>query len=174
VAGFAGFEGDFGISLTCAIDDVVAINGTIDGWQGTCGDRPVNVKLYTPNTADLIGSFDGIVDENGEFTIAGLPTGTYDVIAKVNGTLALGFPDYVIAAGNNDLALVGIKRGDLNGDNGINIIDFSLINASFNSVNGDANYNPLADLNCSGGVNIVDVSILSPNFLVSGASAPLN
>lgn len=177
VAGFAGFEGDFGITLTCEIDDAVSVNGTIDNWPVLCTESPVTIDLYNVDAlaGELpISSFTGVVDANGDFLIEGLPTGTYDAIIKADRTLAIGFADFVIVAGSNAVALGNVTNGDATGDNQINIFDVSLVNNAFNTEEGEAGYNPLADLNCTLGVNIFDISIVTSSFGFNGAETPLD
>ncbi|NEN25898.1 hypothetical protein G3O08_20615, partial [Cryomorpha ignava] len=172
VGGFSAGEGEFGLSVECE-NAGAALNGTVN-WNSSCGDRDGTVRLYTPNTATLIETYNITVAADGTFSIADLPTGTYDVIVKIQGYLAKGVQDVVIAAGANSLAVGAIKNGNINNDGAVNIFDVSLINAAFNTSVGNPAYNPLADLNCDGNINIFDISILNASFNQSGATAPLN
>jgi hypothetical protein len=131
------------------------------------------VSVYEPGTNTLVGSYPVTVQADGTFNTSTVPTGTYDIIVKVQGYLAKGFQDVAIALGPNALAVGAITNGDVNNNNGINIQDVSTLNAAFGSVVGAPNYNFLANLNCDNGVNIVDVSILNAGFGQTGAVAPL-
>ena len=150
----------------------VTLNGSVN-WNSSCGNRAGTVKLYTPNTATIIGTYDITVGASGAFSIENLPTGTYDVIVKVQGYLAKGKQDVEITAGANTLAMGTIGSGNVNNDNAVNFSDVSLINAVFNKSSIQTGYNPLADLNCNGSVNFQDISILNSSFNKSGAQAPL-
>ncbi len=167
--GGSTWEGDFGLSLTCTFDDTAVVEGTVD-WNGSCEERDITVDFYDPGTSDLVGSYSATVNAAGEFTIAEVMTGTFDIISKVDGYLAIGVEDVDIAGAGIGLELGPIVAGDINGDNGINIIDVSVLNAAFGSIEGDSNFNPLTDMNCDGGVNIIDVSILNGGFGMVGDS----
>lgn len=156
----------------CPLPEAAFVEGTVD-WNASCGDRALTVDFYDPGTDDLAGSYIGVVNADGTFSIPDVAVGTFDVILKVEGYLAVGVEDVEVAVGANALDLGAIMAGDINGDNGINIQDVSFVNAAFGSTIGDANYNPLADTNCNGGVNIQDVSTVNAGFGQSGASAPL-
>jgi len=58
--------------------------------------------------------------------------------------------------------------GDINGDNQVTLIDFSLLVTSYNRSAGQAEFNPLADLNGDGLVSLVDFSLLAANFNQTG------
>lgn len=67
-------------------------------------------------------------------------------------------------------------RGDLNGDNEVNITDVNLLIEAISTGNGEANY----DLNCDGSINITDLSALleiamaitpEPDFAIEGEHA---
>ncbi|NEN25911.1 hypothetical protein G3O08_20680, partial [Cryomorpha ignava] len=164
---------DINIQLDCVNNNAATLNGTVN-WNSSCGDRPATVGFYTPGTATLVATYNTTIAANGTFSIADVATGTFDVIVKVQGYLAKGIQDVVIAAGDNSLAVGAIKNGNINNDGAVNIFDVSLINAAFNTSVGNPAYNPLADLNCDGNINIFDISILNASFNQSGATAPLN
>lgn len=163
---------DVNIQLDCVNNSSGTLNGSVV-WNSSCGERDGTVNLYTPNTATLIGTYNITVGTTGAFTVAGLPIGTFDVIVNVDGYLAKGIEDVVIAAGPNSLAVGSILNGDVNNNNVVNLLDFSLLNTSFGTSVGNPSYNALADLNCDGVVNLIDVSILNVSFAQAGAVAPL-
>lgn len=174
VHGYSGLVGNYALSLNC--DLVVPEQGSIAGtvnWNSNCGQRATTVRLFTPNTNTLLGTYDVYVEADGTFAVLDLDPGTYDVIVKVNGYLAKGAQDVVVGIGATALPLGAIVNGDVNNNNSINLSDVSLVNASFGSTTSTGNYNPLADLNCSGNVNLADASLLNAGFAQSGAVAPL-
>lgn len=144
-------------------NEVAVLTGSAD-WNNSCGDRGLTVNFYEPGTNVLVISFSTSIDANGDFNLGEVPVGTFDIFAKIDGRLANGYYNETITVGANSLALGSFIPGDLNNNNGINITDFSLLNISFGSSEGDANYNFLADMNCDGNVNIIDVSILNIGF----------
>ena len=159
--------------LECVNNSAASLDGTLN-WNSNCGERAGTVKLYQPNTANLVATYSITVAADGSFSIPSVEVGTFDVIVKVNGYLAKGVQDVVLSSGANALALGAIVGGDVNGDNFVSIIDASFVNNSFGSATGGTNYNPLTDLDCNGFVNIVDFSLLNASFGQAGATAPLN
>ena len=79
--------------------------------------------------------------------------------------------NYVVSPGGDELSISGLTRGDINNNNAINIVDLSVLNASYGFSSSSGNYNYLADLNCDGAVNIVDISILNAGFGMVGDAA---
>jgi hypothetical protein len=66
-------------------------------------------------------------------------------------------------------AEMGLMRtGDCNGDNVINIRDFSILKNSFGKADGDEGYDARAELTGDGVVNIRDFSLLRGNFGIAG------
>ncbi len=134
-----------------------------------CGEREVHVFVHDPVSGALISTLSTTLDEGETLIDTDLAPGEYDIFVRVDGYLSIGFESTTLDAGSNGLELSGLVRGDINLDDSINIVDISILNAAFNSQQGDLNYNPLADLDCSGSINIVDVSIVNPGFGLVGA-----
>ncbi len=154
----------------CSGETIYApLTGNAD-WNSACGSRDMTIAFYELGTSSLVDLFNTSMASDGTFSIAEVPVGTYDIFVKIAGNLQKGYPNEVITIGANNLSLGTFIRGDLNGDNGVNIIDLSVVNAAFGSINGTPNYNPLADMNCDNGVNIIDVSILNGSFGMTGDS----
>lgn len=53
---------------------------------------------------------------------------------------------------------------DINGTGSVDIVDFSLFSAAFNTSTGDPTFDPRADLNDTGTVDIVDFTLFSTQF----------
>jgi hypothetical protein len=50
--------------------------------------------------------------------------------------------------------------GDANGDGWVNALDFSVMNAAYDSAEGDTHYNARADLTCDGRIDGDDLNVL--------------
>ncbi len=144
------------------------VEGSVD-WDSDCGDRDVEITIYTPGTNNLIATYSSLLSSVGSFDIEEIEIGNFDIYLKVEGFLATSIASVEFTPGLNNLDFGSIQPGDLNGDNGVNIIDVSVVNGAFGSSVGDGNFNHLADMNCDGGVNIIDVSILNGGFGMTGA-----
>lgn len=101
-------------------------------------------------------------DANGEFDLS-FTTIPQNVIVKIE------VPNFLVKQETFDLNSnvtyqfnSKLKIGDLNGDNIINSIDFSKLNASWLSINHNI------DLNYDGIINTIDFSLMNRNWLVQG------
>jgi hypothetical protein len=115
-----------------------------------------------------------IPDINGNFTavLGVLPSGTYNYWLKQ--------ARYLATAGT--LTLTGLcitthefgtqPAGDINNDNCVDIVDFTMLQQSFGRICGDLSYNATADYNDDCVVDVQDFTLLRSNFGTCGA-APL-
>lgn len=109
------------------------------------------------------------ITPEGTFEIPNVLVGLFDIYIKIDGYIQSESIGFELISGDNEILMSAPVSGDLNGDNGVNIVDVSVMNAAFGSNPDMPNYNYLADMNCDGGVNIVDVSILNGSFGLVGA-----
>jgi len=107
---------------------------------------------------------------DGSYVIP-LAAGTYNV--GINGSKWLRTTLTDVGVTGN---IVGINAvllpGDLNGDNVVDLNDFSLFAAAFGSAPGASSWNPAADLNCDGVVDMNDFSLFAQDFGLAGDPAP--
>jgi len=59
---------------------------------------------------------------------------------------------------------VGVKRGDVDMDGKIDIVDLAIVAASYGTSYGQAKYNPLADVTMHGADNIQDLAMVAYNY----------
>ncbi len=141
------------------------------------------VKSYNPGNATTIQLMQGSVEkykvtiaaESGSgqatqsFTLAGVASGTYDLVVTKPGHLTYTITGVVVGSGNVDLtadaskvySTITLLCGDIDGDGNINESDVSVIRYASNinkPVSSAAN--PLADVDGDGNVNESDVSIV--------------
>lgn len=107
-------------------------------------------------------------------TVGTLATLTFKALSPV-ATTAINFtPDInivtAIGAGGNTLAsatngqVTVILKGDINGDNEVNIKDYNRLLTGFSKTNSDPDFDPNADLKKDGKIDIKDYNILIGNF----------
>jgi hypothetical protein len=125
-------------------------------------------------------TFDDGVDDPFTWSTTLNPDGTYVIPAPaetvnigVNGSkwlrkTATNVTVSGILSGLNATLL----PGDLNGDNVIDIDDFSLFAQAYGSVPSSPNWNPSADLNCDGVVDLNDFSLFAQDYGLAGDPAP--
>ena len=150
-----------------------SLTGTID-YNLNCGESTVLVSAYQPGSNLVIETFEVGLSEDGVFIIPDLDQGTVDLYIKVDGYLQKVIENVLIESGSNSLEIGLLSSGDLNGDNMVNLTDFSILCMMFGSVSSDDNFNQTGDLNCSGEINISDFSTLNLTFGQTGDAPPLN
>ena len=97
----------------------------------------------------------------------GLPQGDYEIHVKKTTSLAnvrYGFPVRLDGVLDMDV----LVEGDCNGDERINIIDFSFLASCFGTVEGEPGFRPACDMNGDGLINILDFSLLAANYDMIG------
>jgi|GEM_PF-832745 len=107
-------------------------------------------------------------NQNGLFVIESLPPGTYTLVIRRFNALPLTKTNVVLIVGNNPVDMGSAKGGDADGNNLINITDFSILATSFGKSTGQVGFDARADFNNDGIVNISDFSMLATYFGQSG------
>jgi hypothetical protein len=136
--------------------------------------QPPDPRLRVPLTVDVTPAGGGetqacaaMTDEFGRFACEGIPPGDYVACVKNAHTLrncrSLTVP---IAGGPVDFGL--LREGDINDDNCVLLVDFSILAASFGRCAGEPSYDRRADLDENDCVVLVDFSLLSTNFGACG------
>lgn len=169
------YNSDFTGSFTICIEgietepELATIQGSITGWNSNCAAREVELVFRNLSPPSLNSITTDLLN-NGTFAInsTDIPAGTYDILVKVEGALAVLLEDVVLTGGVNNLSVGPVVLGDINNNNVINVLDLSLLSAAFGKSVGMPGYNFLADLNCDGVINIFDVSIFSSAFNEAG------
>jgi hypothetical protein len=106
---------------------------------------------------------------NGSFSVAGIAPGAYDVEVKHAQALSRRANGVVFIAGvATTQNFATLLAGDVDGNNAVTIIDFSILRASFGLAQGQTGYDARADLNENGAVDILDFSLLRANFGLAG------
>jgi len=103
------------------------------------------------------------VAANGMIEVPKPAAGDYELLVKSSGFLRKKVA-FTQGASTVDLGTVTLINGDINGDNVVSVFDYDALSAAFDSVPGDANWNPAADLDGDLAVTVFDYDILSQNF----------
>lgn len=147
--------------------------GTI-AWNADCADRSARLYFFAPGTNSIIETFDIVIGNNGLFEIEEPAIGLFDMVLKVDGCLPKGFTDVSVGADNLNVIDCGsLIRGEITGDNSVNVVDISVLNEFFGQILTDDDPDHI-DMNCDDRINIVDVSVVSTSFGMLGDAAPLN
>ncbi len=162
-----GVPGIYGSDCNCDPIPVTSFDGNVS-WNGACGERNIQISLYNQDFPTLNYVFNTSMDAAGNFSTPEFPSGTYNVLIKVEGYLAKLYPNESINAASIPLSVTGIISGDISGDNAVTLIDISSMSLYFGSVLGDPHYNHLGDFNCDGAINIFDISTLVGSYGLAG------
>jgi hypothetical protein len=147
------------------------ISGTIalGDFEGPAANPTATIELR-PTAGGASAFFSGVtIAVDGSFSFNTTLRGSYDVYVKSShwlrkklaGSISIG------AAGVSGLSF-GLVNGDVNGDNVVDIGDYSGLSGAFGSQPGDGTWNANADLNGDLSVDIGDFAILSANFGQAG------
>ena len=166
--------GSFNICIEKVAPQIATINGSIDGWNSNCATRSVTVSLLNKATFTTYSNIVTTLATDGTFEVntVNIPVGTYDILVKVEGALAVLSENVVLNPGANSLNTSAGLLGDINDDNVINFTDFTMFSSSFGSSLSSTNYNSLANFNCDGFINFSDFSIFGPSFNQMGDILP--
>jgi len=159
------------VDCECVIEEFGSLGGQVADLL-ECGSRNITISIYNLDQPELNEVFVTTIDAEANFATPAFPTGTYSILVKVDGYLAILYSDVIIESGSNVLDISGLIFGDLNNTNNINILDVSVMCSAFGSTLGDANYMAIADLNCDGFINLLDFSLLNVHFGSVGANPP--
>jgi len=167
--GFAGDFGDYSLSVTSG--EPCLEGGVVEGsvtWNSNCGERDASMAIYEAGTSNLLNTYDAVVDANGEFSVEISETGSADLYLKVDGYLQKVASGVELVDDVNDVDFGAIIFGDITGNNSIGIADFGIFANSYDSDDGDPNYNPFSDFNCDGSIGIQDYGPFANNYDTDG------
>jgi hypothetical protein len=133
--------------------------------RASADGQPFALTLTSPNS---VAARSGNADGDGLIVIAGLRPAVYTLRIKHPQYLAL-VTTVELAVGGSRVSVGPLRAGDVNNDNVVSLLDFSLLAASFNLANGAASYDARADLNSDGIVSLADFSLLASSFNQTGA-----
>lgn len=126
--------------------------------------KTFTIALYNSGTAVIAAQFTGTTDAAGRVglpTTATISAGLYDIMVSSQGYLRKKLFEYNVSS-NAIIILPMLPVGDINNDNIINSLDWSVMSGRWFS-NDTA-----TDINKDGIVNSIDWSYLSKNWFLTG------
>lgn len=151
---------------------IVIANAVLRGSVNLQGrPLPPHARWVTDLTISLIANgestprytFTTTSDERGYFTLSDIQPGVYDVYVKNSHTLQ-NKVTVTLTNGDNTVDFGTLREGDVNNDNSVSLLDFSLLVQTYNKCQGIAGYNDQADFNRDGCVTLLDFSRLASNY----------
>ena len=73
-----------------------------------------------------------------------------------------------MTTGSAPYAWLFLRNGDCNGDNVVDLTDYTIVIEAFDSLEGDGKWNPQADLNEDGAIDLTDYVLVLLNFNAVG------
>lgn len=135
---------------------------------------PLVLTLHEPGQSrggGVAATFAITTHSSGQFTIGGVPTGTFDLTIKGLHTLRNLVPNVVIGEGTTAVHGGMLAEGDANNDNIVNALDLSVYAGAAGTSSGEAGFDRRADFNNDGTVDTDDFSLLMAHFGQRGDSA---
>ena len=164
------YDGD-GRTHAILLTPNAGVAGTVElqDYSGDITRVPIEIELRAPGTTTVVQSAWVWLDASGNFTMPTSISGTYDVAAKASHWLRRRLSNVTLTGtsftGGTNFSLI---NGDVNGDNTINLADFTIISADWRSTPGSPHWNVNADLNGDGIINLGDLLVLTKNWRKSG------
>lgn len=137
-------------------------NVQLDDFGGDVASVPISVELRqngVPVRTETIHT-----NSSGNYTIANVEPGTYDIAFKASHWLRVVVSGVVVENADVTGVDVTLLNGDIDGDNEVSLFDFGELVTAFGSGPGDTNWNPNADLDGDEDVSLFDFGILVRNF----------
>lgn len=123
--------------------------------------RDTGVVMYDQSDITLFGM--------KHFTLAGIPPDDYRIWVKGSNTLSVATERRLVAGASNSFHVGELRPGDVNGDDFVDISDYSVLVSSFFKFVGEVGYNEQANINQDDLVDITDYSLMVARFFQTGA-----
>ena len=135
-----------------------------------------HIEFRAPGTTNAVHSADvpvkpvGAGSPFGNYCVAGVPAGTYDVAVKGDKNLRVLIANATIG-GSGTLPDILLPGGDANDDNSVDTSDFGILVGSYggSSAVSGSGYDPSTDFNFDGVVDATDFGILVGDYNTTGA-----
>ena len=139
--------------------------------HATPSGHPVQGWLYPPGGTTASRTFNTTLDSAGNFTVAGIPGGTYDIRVKGKHSLSTRRPNVTVSTSSTPTDFCTVLEGDASDDDRVSGVDFSILATTYSKQSGDPGFDARADFNDDGRCSGVDFSLLATNYNRSGPVA---
>lgn len=145
------------------------LSGHIE-WQGRPAQAdpsrslPITLEFVGTGTTGISLTRSAVTDQNGNFSVAMVPAGSYDVYIKQVHTLRAKISTSFGSSDSATLPTVTLLEGDVDNNNVVDLIDWSVLVTNYTKCVGSVGYNAGANLNERGCVDLNDVTLLIANY----------
>jgi hypothetical protein len=154
------------INVTLRMRETSILEGRVTFPVARVGSlvEPFEVKLFQPNTMNVIWAGNATTNSTGVFTISGVVVATYDVGIKNATCLSELEANITVTGDTTSVVNFTIREGDIDDSDYIDMGDYSALSTAFNTLPGYGNWNANADLDRSGYIDMGDYSMFSAHF----------
>lgn len=144
----------------------------LQDYVGDITQQPIVFEFHQPGNPTVLYSTTTYLQLDGSFAYStntsNVGTGSYDITAKGYHWLKRALPNVAVGlSGVTGLDYTWTKsliNGDINNDNAVDIGDYAILSATYNSTPESGNWDASADINGDESVDIADYAILSYNY----------
>ncbi len=126
----------------------------------------LTVNLYPPGGGSEVRHTQ--TDATGHFGLCNLAAGSYDVVVKGLNTLSKRLSGVQVSAEAPVVDLGLLVPGDADGNDCVEITDYSILAYSYGKARGQPGYDVRADFDGDGANGIVDYSLLASHYAACG------
>jgi hypothetical protein len=141
----------------------------LSSFTGDPSSVEIRIKLFDEDASNVILNTTTFLTPNSEYSLTGLPPGSYAISIKPLKRFLLARIDNIIIV-NEDISNIDFTliNGDANGDNIIDAADETLLQNSWLTSSASPNWNEDVDFNGDGVINFIDYTIYNNGFNTSG------
>ncbi|MCS6776552.1 MAG: dockerin type I domain-containing protein [Chloroherpetonaceae bacterium] len=149
------------------------ISGTVTLEACSNAAQPLRITLC-PQDGGNTFQLTVTPDANGNYVARNVNPGLHRVGLKAGKWLQKFVPNVNLTVNNTATGInATLLAGDANDDNAVDVFDLAVLIDSFDSAEGDPNWNDgAADFNCDGAVDVLDLALLIQNFDQAGEECP--
>ncbi len=154
---------------TITVRGASRLAGTL-GAEGLGAAAGITVRLYDAARSLLAAVETGA---GGRFEFAGLPSGTYHLLALRPGCLSRYLGSFRPGPGEQvEVPAVTLFSGDVNRDDRVDLSDLVALGLAYGARAGEAGFNAAADFNADGRVDLSDFVWLARSYGLAGDTLP--
>ncbi|MCE9558495.1 MAG: hypothetical protein K8R88_06050 [Armatimonadetes bacterium] len=170
---FTARSGSLAFQLRGTVTAPQTLSGTVALSDfGDSAGQVVQVEVFNSGaTGTPLQTHPATLSSTGAFSVTASPilvAGSYDIRVKGEHWLAKRVSGVSVTGSGATGVDATLTNGDVNGDNVIDLTDYTEIVTDFNSLIGDPNYHTWVDLNGDGVIDLTDYTVLVTNFNALG------
>lgn len=156
-----------GFTLGAASRTVTGVVG-LEGWGASPLGTPVTLVLRAPGQTAPLETHSVTLATDGSFSFTTTRSGAHDLAAKGTKWLRSVRSSVNLVGATVSGQNFTLRAGDIDDSNGVDLDDFLILAAAYETSSGDPSYNGAADLTGDQRVDLDDFLLLAANYEVVG------